>query len=235
MDDHQAKAILDKILQQVFGTSTSMTLEQSVKKFAFDVQLPYKVKDSTDGSDTWATSANSTKYVKKATAIKNEAAATEGLYATEPIKDLEELLAKWDRINFTSTEFAIDSLNISQSDLIMQSENVFRSSSITRSKNVLYSDLVFDSEFVFACQNSGEINFCLRVNDSLKCASSFGVTRSTTLTNCIMMHDCADMQDSMFCSNMRGQRFCIANMQYEEAEYKRLREQVVQWILSPQS
>lgn len=39
----------------------------------------------------------------------------------------------------------------------------------------------------------------------------------------------------MFCTNMRGGRFCIANMQFEEAEYMRLREQVIQWILSPSS
>jgi len=49
------------------------------------------------------------------------------------------------------------------------------------------------------------------------------------------MHDCGDMQDSMFCSNMKGRRFCIANMQFDEAEYRRLREQVVGWILSPGS
>jgi hypothetical protein len=40
------------------------------------------------------------------------------------------------------------------------------------------------------------------------------------------------MQDSMFCTNMKGGRFCIANMQFDEAEYRRLRDEVVRWILT---
>lgn len=36
----------------------------------------------------------------------------------------------------------------------------------------------------------------------------------------------------MFCTNLSGKRFCIANMQFEEAEYRRLRDIVVQWVLT---
>lgn len=40
------------------------------------------------------------------------------------------------------------------------------------------------------------------------------------------------MQDSMFCSHMNSKRFCIANMQFEEAEYKQIRDMVVRWVLA---
>jgi len=46
------------------------------------------------------------------------------------------------------------------------------------------------------------------------------------------MHDTGDMQDSMFCTNLKGKQFCIANMQFEEAEYRQLKDQVVRWILT---
>ena len=40
------------------------------------------------------------------------------------------------------------------------------------------------------------------------------------------------MTDCMFCTNLAGKQFCIANMQYEEAEYRRVKDMVVRWILS---
>ena len=62
MDKKQAKDILDKIVQQIFGVKNPLTLDDFAKKFAFDVRLPEKVKDSTDGSDTWTSSPNPTKF-----------------------------------------------------------------------------------------------------------------------------------------------------------------------------
>jgi hypothetical protein len=171
--------------------------------------------------------------MKMENARNNEAQSTEGLYAKEPINNLQELLAKWNSINYTTTEREIDSLNVAESDDIIKSENVFRSSGIQRSKNVIFSDEVYDSEFIVGGQRAGSNNFCIRIQDSGECANSFEVSWSTRIVNCMFIHDAADMQDSMFCTNIKGKRFCIANMQFEEAEYMKLREQVVQWILTP--
>lgn len=235
MDKQQAKGILDKIVQQVFSIKNPLTLDQFAEKFAFDVRLPEKVKDAVDGSVTWSSTTNPTKFIKIEHARDNGANDSDGMYATQPIKDLADLLSKWEHVNLTTVEYAIDSLNVAESDMIMHSENVFRSANIERSKNILFSDSVFDSEFMFGSQRSGLSTFCIRADDSIRCANSFGVSRSADLTNCIMMHDCGDMQDSMFCSNMKGRQFCIANMQFEEMEYRRLQKEVIAWILSPAS
>jgi len=40
------------------------------------------------------------------------------------------------------------------------------------------------------------------------------------------------MQDSLFCTNIKGKRFCIANMQYDEAEYRQIRDIVARWVLT---
>lgn len=234
MTETDAKNIIDKIVKQVFGVDNPLTLQEFVDKFTFDVKLPQKVKDSTDGSVAWSQSTNPTKFLKHENASKPERGlAGVGLYATQPISDLAELLSKWEAINYTTTDYKIDSLNVAESDLVVNSENVFHSQIISRCKNIVYSDGTFDCEYLAASQRSGTSTFCIRADDSIKCNNSFGVSRSANLTNCIMMHDCGNMQDSMFCSNMNGRQYCIANMQFEKAEFERLRKQVIEWILTP--
>ncbi len=52
MNEKIAKEILDKIVKQVFGVDNPLSLQQMVEKFTFDLNLPNKVIDSTDGSET---------------------------------------------------------------------------------------------------------------------------------------------------------------------------------------
>ena len=82
------------------------------------------------------------------------------------------------------------------------------------------------------CNGARNSAFSIRVSDSGEVGNSFEVSWSNKVTNSMFIHDCASMQDSMFCTNMQGGRFCIANMQYEEAEYKRLRDLVTRWVLT---
>lgn len=233
MNADTAKTILDKIVGQVFGYQNPLTLEQAMQKFAFDVRLPQQVYDSTDNSPTWAASTNPTRFITMDNARNNEASASDGLYAKQPINNLQELLQKWSAINYTTTERQIDSLNVAESDDVIRSENVYRSSGIQRSKNVLFSEDVYDSEFIVGGQRAGSNNFCIRIQDSGECSNSFEVSWSSRITNCMFIHDASDMQDSMFCTNLKGKRFCIANMQFTEEEYMKLRAEVVQWILTP--
>lgn len=236
MTEREAKVLLDKIVGQVLGFQNPLSLEQFMQKFAFDVRLPQKVTDAVDGSDTWAQSTNPLKYMKMENArgieIAGASADTDYLRPARQIGSMDDLLAAWNEINYTTTERYKESLNVSQSDNIYQSENVWRSQDIHRSKNVLLSDGAYDCEFVVASQRSGNSTFCIRLEDSGECSNSFGISWSGNITNCLFMHDTGDMQDSMFCTNLKGRQFCIANMQYSEAEYRRIRDIVVRWILT---
>lgn len=232
MTKEEAKKILDSIVGQVFGYQNPLSLEQWVEKFTFDVRLPQPVQDATDGSQTWATSTNPTKFIEmnKARVISD---ATDGLQPKRPINNLQELLAVWNEVNYTTTERQIESINVAESDDIRHSENILHSQNIDKSKNILYSDGLMDCESVFASQRSHACTNSIRVDDSNTCSNSFGITWCAKISNCLFMNDCGDMQDSMFCTNIGGKRFCVANMQFEEAEYRKLREEVVRWILSP--
>ena len=55
---------------------------------------------------------------------------------------------------------------------------------------------------------------------------------SGRIVNSFFIQDCADLYECMFCSNIKGKKFCIANVQYDEAEYRRLKDIVLRWMLS---
>ncbi len=236
MKKPEAQALLDKIIEQVFGFKNPLTLEQFMKKFTFDIQLPQPVVDSTDGSQTWAQSVNPTRFMKmdnaRGSSIAGASPETDFLRPKRPLNSMEDIFAAWSEINFTTTERQIDSLNVGESDNVNHSENVFRSQDIRRSKNILFCDGVGDCEYMVASKRSGNCTFCIRVDDSGECTSCFEVSWSSKMVNCFFMHDCGDMQDSMFCTNVMGKRFCIANMQYEEAEYRKIRDIVARWVLT---
>jgi hypothetical protein len=230
MNAEEAKKIVDKIVGQVFGYQNPLSLEQFMQKFAFDIRLPQQVYDSTDNSVTWAQSTNPTKFMKLENARTNET----GIRPSRPMNSLQDILAAWNEINYTTTEKQNESVNVAESDSVDRSQNVFRSQDIRDAKNIVFSDGVHHSEFVAASQRSGNVTFGIRIEDSGEVSNSFGVSWSGKVTNCLFIHDCGDMQDSMFCTNMYGGRYCIANMQFEEEQYKKLREEVIRWILSPQ-
>jgi hypothetical protein len=232
----EAKQLLDKIVAQVFGYQNPLTMEQFMQKFTFDVRLPQPVTDVTDGTITWAQSTNPSRFVKLENArgleLGGASPETDYLRPKRVLNSIEDIMAAWNEINLTTTERLKDSLNVAESDNIYYSENIYRSQDIHKSKNILFSDGVSDSEFIVAGQRSGNATFCIRIEDSGQCTNCFNVSWSGNLTNCFFMHDTGDMQDSMFCTNIKGKRFCVANMQYEEAEYKALKDIVMRWILT---
>lgn len=231
MDDKQAKAIVDKIIGQVFGFQNPLSLEEVMQKFAFDVKLPQQVFDSTNGQPTWAQSTNPSKFIT----FQNALNTPEGHYSNRPPKKLnsmEDILAAWNEINEMATERVIDSINVAESDCVYGSENIYRSQNINRSKNVLFSDTITDAEFILASQRSEASTFCIRVEDSGKCSNSFNIQWCNSIVNCFFISDANTLQDCMFCSHLNNKRFCVANMQFSEEEYYRLRDMVVRWILT---
>jgi hypothetical protein len=229
MDDKAAQAVLDKIIGQIFGFKNPLSLEQFRAKYAFDVRLPQQVNDTTTGQTTWTQSPNPSKFIT----VENAWARQD--WDNRPKRQLnsvQDILAAWNDINYTATERHLDSLNIGESDNIYSSENVFRSQDITASKNILFSDGLNESEFVVAGQRSKGLSFCARVEDSHSTSNSFAVSWSKKIVNSFFIEDCGDMYECMFCSHITNKQFCIANIQYEEAEYRRLKDLVVRWILT---
>lgn len=231
MSPEEAKQVLDKIVGSVFGFQNPFSLDEAMQKFAFDLRLPQQVQDYTSGETTWAISVNPSKFISLKN-VQKKIQETDWMIPKRELNSIEDVIMAWAETNATTTERTVDSVNISQSDSINASENVFRSMDIRESKNVLFSEGGSNLEYVVAVSRSKTSSFCIRVEDSQLCSNSFNVIWSAKVTNSFFIQDCFDVMDCMFCSHIAGKRFCIANMQYTEEEYNRIKEKVIRWILT---
>ena len=231
MDTSKAQDLLDQIMGQITGYKNPFSLEQFQAKYAFDVRLPHKVNDSTTGQVTWSQSINPTKY------ITVENAWNHPEYWEKPEKkefnSIEDIISAWNEINYTATERYLDSVNIAESDNIYGCEDVYRSQDLRNCKKALFSDGVGDSEFIAACQRSSTIQNSIRVEDSNNCTNSFSVVWSKKIVNSLFIEDCGDLYECMFCSHVSNKKFCIANIQYSEEEYYKIKDMVIRWLLNP--
>lgn len=229
MTDAQAQEVLDKIIGQIFGFKNPLGLEDFKAKYAFDVRLPAEVNDSYTGETTWAQSVNPTKFMTMENTLKLR---PDWMQAKQPLNNIQDILKAWEPINFTTTERQIDSLNFAKSDNIYQSENIYNSLDVHNSKNVLFCDSVKNFEYVAASQRSNASTYSARIEDSTDCSNSFSVSWSGKISNSFFIHDSYELFECMFCSHIRGKQFCVANIQLEEAEYFKLKEQVARWVLA---
>lgn len=231
MNDKLAKEIVNKIFKSVFDRELTMSLDEVLSKFAFDIKLPKMVYDSTTNEETWACSINSGKYVTLNNMEKRDREVGWMLEKKE-IESLDDLLNIWKSINLTTTERVYDSINVSKSDTIYSCENVYQSSDCSHSKNLVYCDSCGNSEYLLASQRTGSSSFSIRTDDSKNCSNSYSVICSNKIINSLFIQDCFDLYECMFCSHIAGKKYCIANMQFEKEEYYEIKSMIIDWILN---
>lgn len=231
MNETQAKEILDKVFGSVFGYANPFTLEQAFQRFAFDLRLPQQVYDSTTGEPTWASSINPSKFITFQN-VSKRAESDEFMIPKREINSIEDILLAWSETNYTATERHIDPVNVGQSDNTTACENVFRSTDVRNCKNIIFTEGGHDLEYIVAGSRSQTSSYCIRVEDSQLTSNSFNVIWSAKITNSFFIQNCYDLMDCMFCSHLAGKRFCIANMQFTEEEYNRIKQDVIRWIIT---
>jgi hypothetical protein len=229
MNDEKAKEIIDVIIGQIFGFQNPYTLEQFAAKFAFDIKQTVEVFDYQTGESTWAHNSKSNKYVKFANLTGSP---EKSMIPKEALTSIDDIIRIWQKTNITSAERYLNSLNVAKSDAVYGSQNVYRSIDVHNSKNIVYSESCFDNEYCAALQRSNNCVYSLRIDDCKKVSKSFQVSWSDNISNSFFIKDCSNISDCMFMSQVKGKRFCIANMQLEEAEYRKWEAVVKQWILT---
>ncbi len=88
-------------------------------------------------------------------------------------------------------------------------ENVFYSYHIEHNKDIMDSAHMRESELTYECMQSRNIS------RSLFC------TYCSDCTNCFLGFDLRGCSDCVMCIGLRNKKFCIKNVQYSEAEYKK--------------
>jgi len=226
MNEKIAREIVGEIWRNVFGVENKLTLGEVEKKFAFDVPLPQKVRDE-KGKDTWTIMNFGTKFVTQDDQINRES----WMLPKREVNSIDELVEVWRQTNLITTERNYDSENVAESDCVYGSENVFRSSNSNACKNVVFCDGCHGSRYILACQRSGFLENCVRVDDSANCSNSYNVVCSGKISNSLVIQDCNGLHECIFCSHVSDKRYCIANMQFEKDEYFALKKEIVKWIL----
>ena len=231
MKEEKVLEIVDEIFRNVFSQKNRTSLEKILEKFAFDIKLPKKVKDTTTGEITWADSIHSGKFITLCNMEKKD--KIDGwMVPKKEITTLDQLIEAWQDINYTTTERVYESENVSQSDTIYRCENIYRSSNCSDSRNMIYCDSCGASEYLLASQRTGTSTFCIRVDDSKDCSNSYNVICSNKIINSFFIQDCFDLYECIFCSHIASKKYCIANMQLEKEEYFEIKDAIIEWILN---
>lgn len=227
------KEVIEKsnlIFENIFNKKCPFTIDEILANFAFDIKLPQRVLDSLTSKETWAESVNPTRFITQKNMELYEKQHGWILKKRE-VKNLEDILKIWNKINFTTTERVYDSENVSKSDTIYKSENVYRSLDCRNCKNIIFSDGCANSEYIIACQRTSGSNFCIRVDDSGDCLNSYNVICSSQISNSFFIQDCRNLDECMFCSHISDKKFYISNMPFKKEEYFEIKKQISDWIL----
>lgn len=228
MKDKITKDIISKAFLSIFDLNPKITKSEILKHFAFDIKLPVMVNDSTTGEETWAESMNPTKYITQQNSEQRETWMLE----KRQISSIDDIIATWREINYTTTERNYNSENVFESDTVYSCDNAIRSADCSDCHNIMFCDGCQHCNYCIASQRSGNCEFCLRVDDSSNCTNSYNVICSGKISNSFFIQDCSDLHECIFCSHISNKRYCIANMQFEKAEYFRIKDEIIQWIFA---
>lgn len=231
MDDTKVREITNYIFKDIFGVESNCSLSELREKFAFDIPSVEKAICSLSGIDTWTFSKESEK-VASPDAIAKRFKEDEWMRKKQEFNTIEDMLKAWEEINYITGEKYINSKEVRQSDGVYNSAYVFQSVSIFDSKNIIFSYKIFDSNYMFASRDNASCTIGIRVKESIFCSSSFELSWSNKVSKSIFIHDSHDLYECLFCSHLRSKKYCIANMQFEKEEYFKLKQKVVNWILS---
>ena len=194
----QFQEIANKTFQGIFERDCPYNLDELKRLFAFDIKLPTEVKDSTTGETTYTAMPNAKKFITN----DNQEQHDDWMRPKEKVTSLKTLLALWDEVNLVTTERVYNSDDVVASDPIYGSAHVYNSTNCNECQNILYCDGSHKSNFAIACQRSGNLNYCLRVDDSANCSNSYNVICSGKVSNSLFIQDASDLYECIFCSHI---------------------------------
>lgn len=230
MNTKTAKHITDYIVKDVFGIDSPFSLIEFQKKFAIDIPRALKTTCALSHKDTWIFGSLENKIASQA-AIEERFAKDEWVSTQKSITSVADILKAWDEINYQTAEKYVNSIHVLESDGIYTSNNVYQSVSIFDSKNIVFSYKLVDCNYMVASRDNSSCTLGIRVRDSVYCSSNFEVSWSNKVSKSMFIHDGYDLYECLFCSHIRSKKFCIANVQFEQEEYFRLKKEVIQWVL----
>ncbi len=230
MDERKAKGIVDYAFKDIFGRPNPFSLDEIRKRFAYDINIPERVKDSVSGKETWTVNRKAKKFMHSDD-VSMALGKNTWAKPKREIRSMDDLLKGWHEINYFATEKEINSRDIAQSESIYYSTGIFGSTRVVQSKNVVFSEYIFESQYIVASLYNIASAAAMRIFDSETTASSFAVEWSAKISKSMYILNCVDMYECLFCSNLQSKKYCIGNMQFTKEEYLPIKEMVIDWTI----
>ena len=230
MDEAKAKQIVDYTFKDVFGVACPFSLEAVKERFAFDVKLPMKMKGAITGEEVWAA------YDIKDTVIGQQAFIAQvrkddWVKKKGQLNSIDDMLTSWREINYLRGERNINSVDITKSDCIYNSSSVYQCYEMIHAQENVFSYNSLDCKYLVASSNNSMCTLGVRMDESVRCSSSFEVSFSDKVSRSMYIHDSVDLYECIFCAHLRSKKYCIANMQFEKEEYLKMKNIVIKWTL----
>lgn len=228
--DEQFYELVKKVWQVLWGVELTLDIETFKKYYVGDIRLPVKQKSSLSDKETYISKPR--KKVMALEEVMQKEKDKGFLVPSEKINSVEELFAKVKDVNYFSGNFLRNSQNVFYSDQVYSSDGVYYSRAIFNSKRVGFSYGIRDSEMVFASEDASQSNYCMRIFESGSLNNCFEAYNCGKSSNSYFIHDSYDLKDCMFCFHLVSKQYCIANMQYDQAEFNRVKKMLVEYINS---
>jgi len=129
-----------------------------------------------------------------------------------------ELLNRVPKVNF----FGQNNVNCDYATNVWDCKNCYLCTSTLKSEDISYSRGVDASYWCADCLHITSGNQAYECIDSDNINSSSFLIDSANCVNCHFLFDCNNCSDCFMSANLRNKRFVFRNIQYAEADYKRL-------------
>ncbi|MBU0590628.1 hypothetical protein KKF81_02485 [Candidatus Micrarchaeota archaeon] len=149
------------------------------------------------------------------------------------LESFESIKSSLWKIAFFISEFRLgENNNVFESALSNSSVNCCRGCVYNDSKNSAYCFWPRNSEYMFGSQLTVESSLGIKCYNSLKLSRGFEVDSCSNCSDIYYSHNCENVQDSMFCFNVKNMRHGIGNAVYALDKYKQTKTAILEQIIN---
>jgi hypothetical protein len=215
--------IYKKVWEELFPDAIQFSLDEFKTLFAKDILLPEKRQCAVKGTDIYIGKEYTYKRFISDEARKERMNADDFMEKHEDIASLHDLLPKIKSLAFFKGSRMQNSDIVEESDDIHSSSFIYQSEHIFNCQKIIFGYNIAQSEFMLASVGDKTCSFGIAIIDSASITNSFDIGWSAKSSNCYFCNNVFDLRDCMFCFNIASKQYCIANMQYTEEEYKKIK------------
>ncbi len=192
--------------------------------------LPSKYKDP-NGKEAWLVRRTGEKVMLWENWVQQDKLGL-GIRPKADLKNMNDIFKVWNDISFSIGGRAENSTEYVESDNVYYSTEVYCCSKIISSQKCVFCVDVVNDRYCVACSYAWNSTSVIRALDSrAPLSQSFALNWCGRISKSMYLSNCMDMYECLFCTNMRGKKYCIANMQFTKEEYEPIKQMVIDWTI----